>query len=196
MNMDRRQFIKIAGLSTLFGLGGKGAFEFLRPGALDAAVHHGEEHAPEKPKEVRKQWAMTIDVEKCAEPGVVEKCIKACHSTHNVPDFGDSKNKVVWLWEDDYEHTFAENENEYMDDHVKELPFLCMCKGVSYQGHIQETRRDRGHGLSPLHRVPLLHGCMSIRLPQLQLAGSQGGSQREGTQYGVSHPGERRGGKM
>ena len=127
MNMDRRQFIKIAGLSTLFGLGGKGAFEFLRPGALDAAVHHGEEHAPEKPKEVRKQWAMTIDVEKCAEPGVVEKCIKACHSTHNVPDFGDSKNKVVWLWEDDYEHTFAENENEYMDDHVKELPFLCLC---------------------------------------------------------------------
>jgi ferredoxin len=121
MSMDRRQFIKITGLSTLFGLAGKGAFEFLRPGLLDAAEHGHGAHAPEEPAEV------AIHVEKCSEPGVVDKCIKACHSTHNIPDFGDSKNQVKWLWQDDYEHTFAGNENEYMDDHVKELPFLCLC---------------------------------------------------------------------
>jgi molybdopterin-containing oxidoreductase family iron-sulfur binding subunit len=125
--MDRRQFIKITGLSTLFGLGGKGAFELLRPGALDASVHGGEEHAAEKPKKVEKRWAMVIDVEKCAQPGVVDKVIKACHSVHNVPDFGDSKNQVKWIWEDDYEHAFTATYNEYMDDRIKQLPFLCLC---------------------------------------------------------------------
>ena len=128
MSMDRRQFIKIAGLSTLFGLAGKGAFEFLSPGALEASEHgHGVKYAPEEPAEVAVRWGMTIDVQKCGEPGVVDKCIKACNSTHNIPDFGDSKNQVKWLWQDDYEHTFAGNENAYMDDRVKGLPFLCLC---------------------------------------------------------------------
>ncbi len=38
MGMDRREFIRIAGLSTLFGLGGKGAFELLAPGRVEAEI--------------------------------------------------------------------------------------------------------------------------------------------------------------
>ena len=38
MGMDRREFIRIAGLSTLLGLGGKGAFELLAPGRVEAEI--------------------------------------------------------------------------------------------------------------------------------------------------------------
>jgi hypothetical protein len=39
MGINRREFIRIAGLSTLFGLGGaKAAWEILRPGQVEAAL--------------------------------------------------------------------------------------------------------------------------------------------------------------
>ena len=38
MALDRREFLKIAGLSTLLGLGGKAAFELLSPGELEAST--------------------------------------------------------------------------------------------------------------------------------------------------------------
>jgi molybdopterin-containing oxidoreductase family iron-sulfur binding subunit len=38
MGMDRRKFLKLAGLSTLFGLGGKAAFDLLAPGELEASL--------------------------------------------------------------------------------------------------------------------------------------------------------------
>ena len=38
MGIDRREFIRIAGLSTLLGLGGKGAFELLAPGRVEAQM--------------------------------------------------------------------------------------------------------------------------------------------------------------
>ena len=41
MGIDRREFIRIAGLSTLLGLGGKGAFELLAPGRVEAEMHPG-----------------------------------------------------------------------------------------------------------------------------------------------------------
>ena len=38
MAMDRRQFLKIAGLSALLGLGGKTAIELLAPGEAEASL--------------------------------------------------------------------------------------------------------------------------------------------------------------
>ena len=38
MGMDRREFIRLAGLSALLGLGGKGAFELMAPGRVEAEI--------------------------------------------------------------------------------------------------------------------------------------------------------------
>ena len=46
MGIDRRDFIKLAGLSTLLGLGGKSAFELLQPGQVEAAMEEAGEQAP------------------------------------------------------------------------------------------------------------------------------------------------------
>ena len=36
MGMNRREFLRLAGLSTLVGLGGKAAFELIAPGQVEA----------------------------------------------------------------------------------------------------------------------------------------------------------------
>lgn len=129
--MDRREFIKVAGLASLLGAGG--GFELLRPGALEAADHgeHGHEghghEAHEAESGPKTRWAMTIDVRKCDDPDVVRRIISACHSTHNVPDLGNPKDEIKWIWTDTYEHAFTDSANQYMDESLEKIPFLLLC---------------------------------------------------------------------
>ena len=112
MSIDRRDFIKIAGLSTLLGLGGKSAFELLQPGQVEAAM----EPKPEALK--AKRWSMIVDMRKMDEQ-TAKKCSEACHKVHNVPDFKnplDPKLKISdedlvrweikWLWTEHYHNAF------------------------------------------------------------------------------------------
>ncbi|NIQ88435.1 MAG: 4Fe-4S ferredoxin, partial [Desulfobacterales bacterium] len=57
MAMNRREFLKIAGFSTLLGLGGKAAFELLAPGEIEAALE-------EVPLTAGKKWGMVVDMTK------------------------------------------------------------------------------------------------------------------------------------
>jgi len=119
MGLDRRQFLKIAGLSGLFGLGGKTAFDLLAPGELEAAL----ESTPLGPG---KRWAMVIDIHKLNKE-IRETCIAACHREHNVPELGDPKVEIKWIWEEEYEHTFPGQQHAYIGEEVKHTPFLLMC---------------------------------------------------------------------
>jgi len=117
MGMDRREFIRISGLAALLGLGGKGAFELLRPGQVEAALEA-------EPKALSgKRWAMVVNMPKLDE-ATAQKCIEACHRVHNVPDFNnpvDPKNKldpevahryeVKWIWTDHYHNAFVEDQS-------------------------------------------------------------------------------------
>ena len=42
---------------------------------------------------------------------------------------------------------------------------------LPHGGHLEARRRHRDDGLAPLHRLPLLHGGLPVRLAQLQLVG-------------------------
>jgi hypothetical protein len=55
MAMDRREFLKIAGLTALLGIGGKTGFELLAPGAVEAALQN-------VPLAAGKKWGMALDV--------------------------------------------------------------------------------------------------------------------------------------
>lgn len=132
--MDRREFIKIAGLTSLFGAGASGAFQLLEPGVLDASTHEEHGHgdaahgqAEEQASGPKVRWAMIVDVRKCEDPEVVKRIVKACHTAHNVPDFGNPKDEVKWIWADTYEHAFTDSANEFMDKGIEHLPFLLLC---------------------------------------------------------------------
>ena len=117
MGVNRRKFLKIAGLSTVMGLGGKAAFELLAPGQLDAQ---------EVPLTAGKRWGMVVDMKKMNDK-IMDKCIEACHHIHNVPNLGNPKEEIKWIWKETYEHTFPGWENEYMGESFKNRNFLVLC---------------------------------------------------------------------
>jgi len=124
MKIDRRKFIKFTGLTTV-GLAGTPIVRALT----------GEDSllTPAKPAPsldnplTAKRWAMVIDLRKCISKEGCTACIDACHLTHNVPDFGNPKDEVKWIWKESFEHAFQEQEHEYIDEKLKNAPTLVFC---------------------------------------------------------------------
>ena len=56
-------------------------------------------------------------------------CIDACHRVHNVPDFGNTKEEIKWLWTAPYEKVFPEHEFEYTDEASEPNP--CSCSAIT-----------------------------------------------------------------
>ena len=119
MGVDRREFLKIAGLSGLLGLGGKTAIELLAPGKVEAKLSS-------LPVTEGKRWAMVIDAH-AMDDELMDTCIRACHSEHNVPDLGDPKVEIKWMWKEEYAHTFPGQKHEYIGDDIKHHEFLLLC---------------------------------------------------------------------
>jgi len=121
MSINRRKFLKIAGASALFGLTGTSAIEELLTTNAEASVSPGPEAL------TAKRWGMVVDVNKIKTEEDYRKIIQACHSIHNVPDIGNKKDEVKWIWEEEYENTFPGVSDEFIPDSIKHKPFLALC---------------------------------------------------------------------
>ncbi|MBN2031834.1 MAG: 4Fe-4S dicluster domain-containing protein [Deltaproteobacteria bacterium] len=119
MAMDRRDFLKIAGLTALLGIGGKTGFELLAPGAAEAALK-------DIPLTAGKKWGMALDVLLLDEE-VMDACVEACHNHNNVPHIGNPKEEIKWIWKETYDHAFPGQENEYLAEAFKKKNFLLLC---------------------------------------------------------------------
>jgi len=119
MSINRRQFLRRAGMVTALGLGGS----FVINRAVEAAA----EYEPSKKGLVAKHWAMVVDMSKFKTQDDFNRVIQSCVSIHNIPDFGNPKDEIKWIWSDDYEHTFSGGDNEYLTEDFKKLPFMVAC---------------------------------------------------------------------
>ncbi len=83
MDVKRRDFLKIAGLSAIAGVGAPSALNMLLKGeahASGAAQGHGSADAHGAAVKSGKRYGLVIDVNKFAENhGLAEKCIAACN---------------------------------------------------------------------------------------------------------------------
>ena len=121
MTINRRKFLKVLGLSTLAGVGGRGAFEILAPGELEAA----EEKVP---LTQAKKWGLVVDLNRLDDE-IMTRCIEACHRTHNVPDLGNPKEEIKWIWRETFEHAFPGQGqgHEYIAEQVEHRSLLLLC---------------------------------------------------------------------
>jgi len=141
MDKKRREFLKIAGISTLAGLGAPAVVDRLVTGSYPPAaraareVTHGEESSGQvaetghgqKTVPTGKRYGMVIDIRKFIEnPAMAEACTKACHSVHNVPSF-DKKDEIKWIWLTGYENAFPEHSSYYKDEEIEHNEVLVLC---------------------------------------------------------------------
>jgi molybdopterin-containing oxidoreductase family iron-sulfur binding subunit len=147
MDKKRRDFLKVAGVTTLVGLGGPAVVDRLVSGSSPAqakAAHavdpgaHGaapatEHQAPEHGGhgEVAKtgtRLGMVIDLRKFKDhPELIEKVVDACNHQHNVPEFANKKDEIKWIFPTGYENAFTEHSHYFKDNETSSNEVLVMC---------------------------------------------------------------------
>jgi len=163
MSMNRRQFLKIAGVSTVLGLGGTAALNALSGRGLEAS-----QVSPDPRALTSKKWGFVIDVGKFKSDEDYQKCIDACHKIHNVPNIGNPKDEIKWIWKEDYEHSFPNtSESEFMNKELKEKQFLLLCNHCAKPACVRVCptkatfKRKDGIVMQDMHRCIGCRFCMA-----------------------------------
>ncbi len=113
MDTTRRDFLKAAGFTVVSAGSVVSAFA----GASSSEVSGGDV----------ARWAMVVDLKRCQREAGCDKCWRACHTAHNVPDLDDPRHEIKWIWKAPFEHIFPGQVGEYGDLRRKELPAVVMC---------------------------------------------------------------------
>lgn len=158
--MNRRHFLKIMGMTSLYGVGVASTaalIEKLEASSLDKTP--GSLTA--------KRWGMYIDMDKIqAEDS--KRIIDACHSIHNVPNFGNPKDEIKWIWLEEFSHAFPEQEDKYLAEEMEHKKVLLLCNHCDAPACVKVCptkatfkRKDDGLVLMDYHRCIGCRFCMA-----------------------------------
>lgn len=153
MQESRRRFLKIAAVSVM-GLG-------VRP--LKALGASGERRFRRLAEEMnRKRWALAVDLKRCRQE--CRDCIEACHTVHNVPDFGNPKDEVKWIWTEPFKNVFPGLEHPFIKAEYKQRPAIVLCNHCEHPPCVrvcptQATFRRQEDGIVMMD----YHRCIGCR---------------------------------
>jgi len=119
MNITRKKFLQVTGISVLAVTGEKLAGTF-------AVAMQSTLPAPARALTAGR-WAMVVDLNKCAQKEGCSKCIEACHSVHNVPESGEQAHRIQWIWKAPFANAFPSEQNEYQPAALEDaaVPLFC-----------------------------------------------------------------------
>ncbi|RQD61820.1 sulfate reduction electron transfer complex DsrMKJOP subunit DsrO [Desulfonatronovibrio magnus] len=157
MKSSRRKFIAMAGFAAL----GWSVCPSLTRAATEAGpkLYFKEEGSLEA-----SQWAMAIDTKKL-DRQIMNKCIEACHTLHNVPDI-DSDQNIKWIWIEPFRNLFYDQSHPNLKNKANQ-PFLTLCNHCDNPPCVRVCptratfRRPDGIVLMDFHRCIGCRFCMA-----------------------------------
>lgn len=126
MIIDRRNFVRTAGLGVLAAAAAPASKLLGSESALDEHVESFVAGDGASKPLTATRWAMVVDTRK-ANASNVQKAVEACHSEHNVPDLGGTKDEIKWIWPEHFDHAFHEQDLHYIPEEMKRVPTLMLC---------------------------------------------------------------------
>jgi Fe-S-cluster-containing dehydrogenase component len=159
MELTRRGFIKLAGLAAAVVLV-KPAHDLVQRFSLPQETPQSN-----LPALVGKRWAMVIDTRACKDG--CQDCINACHTIHNVPDFGNAKDEIKWLFLLPFDSAFPDEENKFLPQNLKGSSVLALCNHCDNPPCVRVCptkatfRRDDGIVMMDYHRCIGCRYCMA-----------------------------------
>lgn len=114
MKINRRKFLAVAGGAAAVGVAGK--------------VVSSESSGHSTANKTQKRWGMVINLSLFRQyPELNQRCINACNRIHNIPHIESPKEEVKWIWAENFEHAFIEQENHHLPDHIMHSEVLLLC---------------------------------------------------------------------
>ncbi len=159
MELTRRRLFKIAGF-TLLGLSAKPLLDVFSKVDLP-------DPSPAPGASAMKRWAMAVDLKKCWSIEGCKDCIDACHRVHNVPDFGNPKEEIKWIWTSPYDDVFPEQESQLIKADSKGRPVILLCNHCKNPPCIKVCptratwKREDGIVMMDYHRCIGCRYCMA-----------------------------------
>ncbi len=158
MDISRRGFLRLGGV-VLLGM-------LVKP-AVDLLSRVRAETSPTTGIKAAKRWAMVVNLNACLEKDGCKDCISACHRVHNVPDFGNPKDEINWIWTVPYEGAFPEQGHDFMTEGWKGKPTLVLCNHCDNPPCVNVCptkatwKRDDGIVMMDYHRCIGCRYCMA-----------------------------------
>jgi molybdopterin-containing oxidoreductase family iron-sulfur binding subunit len=182
MGVNRRKFLKIAGMSTLgaAALPAKDALAAVNPiewvneklggfTPFETLLHLFHRPVGYKPGEAltAQRWGMVVNVKEL-DKELAEACIETCHRVHNVPQIDNPRHEIKWIWHTEYKHAFPGQKHELIGEKYEHAPFLVMCNHCENPACVRVCptkatfkRKSDGIVLMDMHRCIGCRFCMA-----------------------------------